>query len=122
MWCFSAKARVPDRAVPERSRAARLNTQTSSVEIDESVMTEGLPAQVVSDAVLLAMREAHNASLELTRSSLAEFYSGMGVPMPGQAGGPAGMPAAPAPAAAQQKPKEEMGFDPAGLGKIGFLD
>ena len=94
------------------------------VEIDESVMEANLTAEVLADAVYLAMKEAHNASLELSRTQLSKFYKDMGVPMPGQGGGipgmggmggMGGMPgvAPPAPAAPAPPP---MDFDPAGIG------
>ena len=77
----------------------------------------GMSSKVMADAVFLAMREAHNASLELSRTGvsvralsafrvaqgsesevwapyatcarteLAKFYKEMGVPMPGAGGG-----------------------------------
>eukprot|EP00933_Yihiella_yeosuensis_P048683 TRINITY_DN4499_c0_g3_i1.p1 TRINITY_DN4499_c0_g3~~TRINITY_DN4499_c0_g3_i1.p1 ORF type:complete len:226 (+),score=47.25 TRINITY_DN4499_c0_g3_i1:61-678(+) len=82
-----------------------------SVKIDQSVLDEGLPAQVVSDAVFMAMKQAHNTSVEMTKSELAEFYKGMGVPQPGGA--------APAPAPAPAAPKENLDFDPLGIGRSG---
>jgi len=89
-----------------------------SVEIDESVMSEGLTAQVLADAVFMAMKEAHAGSMKISQSKLSEFYGDMGMPMPGQqAAAPA-----PAPPLVKPKPKEELGFDPAGIGSIGFLD
>lgn len=87
-----------------------------SVDIDQSVLDEGLPAKVISDAVLLAFQEAHKGSLELTRSKLAEFYADLGVPMPpqpgaGAAAAPGAAPAVPPP----QKENEPLPFDPIGL-------
>eukprot|EP00441_Pelagodinium_beii_P047642 CAMPEP_0197624858 /NCGR_PEP_ID=MMETSP1338-20131121/4377_1 /TAXON_ID=43686 ORGANISM="Pelagodinium beii, Strain RCC1491" /NCGR_SAMPLE_ID=MMETSP1338 /ASSEMBLY_ACC=CAM_ASM_000754 /LENGTH=143 /DNA_ID=CAMNT_0043195103 /DNA_START=149 /DNA_END=580 /DNA_ORIENTATION=- len=100
--------------------------QPAAVEIDESVMTDGLPAKLVSDAVLMAMQEAHTASSELSRKKIAELYADMGVPMPqGGAGGLPGMPGATAPAAPAPPPpppSPPMDFDPAGLGGIRAVD
>mmetsp|Transcript_36299 Transcript_36299/g.64398 ORF Transcript_36299/g.64398 Transcript_36299/m.64398 type:complete len:183 (-) Transcript_36299:28-576(-) len=85
------------------------------VEIDEGLMTEGLPAKVLSDAVFMAMKEAHNSTLELSRTELGKFYKDMGVPLPGA--GAAGMPGQPAmPASPAPPPPPPMEFDPAGLG------
>merc|ERR1719336_3247200 len=64
------------------------------VEIDPSVMNSA-SSEELSAGVLEAMKEAHAASVELTRSSLAEFYGSMGVPVPPSmtGGAPAGAPA-----------------------------
>eukprot|EP00931_Biecheleriopsis_adriatica_P045501 TRINITY_DN26062_c0_g1_i1.p1 TRINITY_DN26062_c0_g1~~TRINITY_DN26062_c0_g1_i1.p1 ORF type:complete len:215 (-),score=54.21 TRINITY_DN26062_c0_g1_i1:78-722(-) len=97
-----------------------------AVEIDEGLMTEGLPAQVLADGVLVAMREAHNKSTELTRSELANFYKEMGMPAPGTggAGGLPGMPGAgaAAPAVPAPPPPPSLDFDPAGIGSIRAVD
>ena len=83
----------------------------SEVEIDDGLVEEeGMTSKIVADAVYLAMKEAHNASLELSRTELQKFYSEMGVPVPGKGGMPGmpSVPSAPAP--------PPMEFDPAGLG------
>ncbi|CAE7251148.1 unnamed protein product [Symbiodinium sp. CCMP2592] len=60
------------------------------VEIDEDLMEEGLPAKVLADAVFVAMKEAHNTTLELSRTELSKFYKDVGMPLPGAAGAAAG--------------------------------
>eukprot|EP00930_Biecheleria_cincta_P089878 TRINITY_DN79212_c0_g1_i1.p1 TRINITY_DN79212_c0_g1~~TRINITY_DN79212_c0_g1_i1.p1 ORF type:complete len:212 (-),score=45.06 TRINITY_DN79212_c0_g1_i1:52-687(-) len=90
--------------------------------IDESLVKEGLPAQVIADGVLVAMKEAHNASVELSKTELANFYKGMGMPMPsGGSGGLPGMPQASAPSP-PPIPAESLNFDPAGLGGTRAVD
>jgi len=89
------------------------------VEIDESLVGE-VSAKELSEGVFAAMKDAHQQSVELTRSSLAKFYGDMGVPVPpNMGGGPAGAPSPPGPAAA---PKPDLAFDPAGLGKTKVVD
>merc|ERR1712150_232123 len=57
-----------------------------SVDIDESLLSDGASAGDLGEAVVVAMRSAHNAATEKSRASLAEFYSSMGVPMPDEPG------------------------------------
>ena len=125
-----AMKKMPDlqkrlRETPSKGSAlgGRINITLSGdlaplgVEIDEGLMEEGMSSKVMADAVFLAMREAHNASLELSRTELAKFYKEMGVPMPGAGGGLPGMPSGgglPSQPAAPAPPPME--FDPAGLG------
>eukprot|EP00421_Protoceratium_reticulatum_P050440 CAMPEP_0168443890 /NCGR_PEP_ID=MMETSP0228-20121227/44764_1 /TAXON_ID=133427 /ORGANISM="Protoceratium reticulatum, Strain CCCM 535 (=CCMP 1889)" /LENGTH=242 /DNA_ID=CAMNT_0008458311 /DNA_START=41 /DNA_END=766 /DNA_ORIENTATION=+ len=67
----------------------------ADVVIDPALMSE-ISAEELGAAVLSAMRSAHGASVELTRSKLADFYGSMGVPVPGEmtGGAPAGRPSA----------------------------
>uniref|UniRef100_A0A7S4Q3L6 Uncharacterized protein n=2 Tax=Alexandrium monilatum TaxID=311494 RepID=A0A7S4Q3L6_9DINO len=85
------------------------------VEIDQSLLSE-VSSEELSAGVLEAMKEAHAASVELTRSSLAKFYGEMGVPVPPNMAG-AGSAGAAAPSVPSPPKQEEgMAFDPAGLG------
>merc|ERR1719461_2533231 len=58
-----------------------------AVNIDEPLLKR-LSAKELSDAVLTAMKNAHAASVERTRSELAQFYGSMGVSVPSSMGGP----------------------------------
>merc|ERR1712060_260803 len=53
----------------------------TAVDIDETLL-QSVSAKELSDAVLTAMKSAHTASVERTRSELAQFYGSMGVKVP----------------------------------------
>lgn len=87
-----------------------------SVQIDETLMKE-VSEKELSAGVLIAMRVAHEASVELTRSKMAEFYSDLGVPVPGALGGKpeAGSPPKPALPTEASTGAQALDFDPIGL-------
>ena len=60
-----------------------------SVEVSDDLVSQGSAA--VSEAVTLAMREAHSNSVEYAKEQMTELYADIGLPMPPT--GPGGPPA-----------------------------
>mmetsp|Transcript_97611 Transcript_97611/g.226316 ORF Transcript_97611/g.226316 Transcript_97611/m.226316 type:complete len:214 (-) Transcript_97611:102-743(-) len=86
----------------------------ADVQIDDTLLSE-VSAEELSQGVLTAMKEAHAASVELTRTKLADFYGSMGVPVPpAMSGGvQADTPVLPE----TKKEESDLAFDPIGIGK-----